>query len=136
MHETRKRYHFYAAHRNQFIEGKCTNLHGHEYKVEVTISNEPEGEAGLGFSFESIDKHIEPIIAEYDHALLIDVGDKLFKVLKKEFPDFKMVMFNGATSVEALAEKLFNECSLNAPFEIKSIEVQETQSSTCRYEPK
>jgi len=69
-----RRFHFYAAHRNAEIGGKCARLHGHCYRVEVVIDF-PYTSGGVSLPFEMIDKVVAPLFAEFDHRTIVDVYD-------------------------------------------------------------
>ncbi len=67
-----KDYFFSASHSLKFHEGKCRRLHGHNYKVEVSIRGEPnqvEGSSTFGMimDFSDLDKLVQPWLDEVDH---------------------------------------------------------------------
>ena len=51
--------------------GKCGNLHGHTYKVEVTI--EGENESGMIMDFADLRQILRETLRPYDHRLFNDV---------------------------------------------------------------
>jgi len=58
---------FEAAHHLPFHKGKCKNLHGHTYKLEVTVSGTRDIN-GLVIDFGDLKKIVsEKIIEKYDH---------------------------------------------------------------------
>ena len=69
-----RRYKFSASHRlhsphfsdvqNREIYGKCNNPHGHghNYKVEVTVSGEPNRETGMVCNLSDLDGFVERVI--------------------------------------------------------------------------
>lgn len=127
-------YHFYAAHRNQNLQDKCHNLHGHTYFVEFdfefkSLSN------GLTMLFSELDSKIEPIIkGKYDHATFVDINDEQLMKCINQFPDVfgKVVTFEQPTSVEFLAQKLFTEMvKLGLP--ITSVRIKETTTKIIEY---
>ena len=68
-------YRFESAH---FLPGvpeghKCRNLHGHNYRVEVTLRG-PLDARGFVKDFAEIDAEVAPLLALVDHKLLNDVG--------------------------------------------------------------
>ncbi|MCK4310948.1 MAG: 6-carboxytetrahydropterin synthase QueD [Methanomicrobia archaeon] len=65
-----KVFYFDAAHRIVTHKGKCKNLHGHTYKLVVTI--EGAVESGMVIDFEDLKKIVDPVIEKYDHAYLND----------------------------------------------------------------
>lgn len=57
--------------------GKCTNLHGHNYKLLVTVEGEV-GEDGMVVNFNKMKPIIEKhIISVYDHHFLNDLMDEV-----------------------------------------------------------
>lgn len=134
----KKKYHFYAAHRNETLKDKCSNIHGHTYFVTVELTAFKNAQSGVSILFADIDKHIEPIIAKYDHAMLINMaGDTLFEYLKlfeRETKEkLKMVTFHEPTSVENLAAHLWRDIVATG-LPISRIKIKETNSSTVVYE--
>jgi 6-pyruvoyltetrahydropterin/6-carboxytetrahydropterin synthase len=59
-----------AAHRLRGIEGKCEELHGHNWKVEVFVTGEKLGPDGLLIDFKWIKKATEKVLQELDHKFL------------------------------------------------------------------
>lgn len=66
-----KRYIFDAAHLLPLHAGKCKNLHGHTYQVEVHIKGQVNGSTGMIVDFGQISEVVKPIIKEYDHSLIL-----------------------------------------------------------------
>jgi len=58
-------YEFAAAHSLWEHPGKCQQIHGHNYKVEVTVEKGPW--------FEELDEVVNPIIEKLDHTFLDDM---------------------------------------------------------------
>ncbi len=64
---------FAAAHALRAYRGKCENLHGHNYKVEVTLQGEELDGAGLLVDFVELKRWLRAVIERLDHRLLNDV---------------------------------------------------------------
>jgi len=64
---------FAAAHNLLNYQGDCENLHGHNWKVEVTVNTEHLDEAGLGIDFKILKKHTKEIMSYLDHKYLNDL---------------------------------------------------------------
>lgn len=88
-----KTFNFEMAHALLNYEGKCKNIHGHSYRLEVTIIGEPLAEAGhpedgLVIDFGELKKVVNgAVVDEFDHALVVkaDFNDELTKVLSNNF---------------------------------------------------
>jgi 6-pyruvoyltetrahydropterin/6-carboxytetrahydropterin synthase len=64
---------FEAAHQLPWHAGKCRNLHGHGYRLEVTVEG-PVGDDGMVLDFAEVEAVVErEIIARYDHTYLNDL---------------------------------------------------------------
>ena len=64
---------FSAAHQLREYEGKCENLHGHNWKVEVSVTGNKLGKNGLLIDFKLIKKATENVLGELDHEFLNDL---------------------------------------------------------------
>ena len=58
---------FSAAHLLAEIGGKCEALHGHNFKVEVTVAADQLNSNGLLIDFRFLKKHLGEILEEIDH---------------------------------------------------------------------
>jgi len=130
-----KDYKFYAAHRNEELDDKCRNLHGHRYGV--TCFFEVERAGAISTLFGDFDRVIEPFLkSEYDHAMLIHVSDPLHETLKwhteRTGEPLKLKLFDAPTSVENLAYQLFTEIT-ELGFRLNRLEVRETDTSVVVY---
>lgn len=66
---------FDAAHQLPWHQGKCRNLHGHTYKLEVTVRG-PINEDGVVADFADVGTTVkETLIKKYDHQYLNDHFD-------------------------------------------------------------
>ena len=131
----KKSYKFYAAHRNEELQDKCRNLHGHRYGLRCFFRVKRKG--SISTLFGDFDEEIEPFLKrEYDHAMLINVNDPLYEALcdyvERTGDSLKLKRFGVPTSVENLAHQLFSEISVMG-FTLERLEVQETDTSTVAY---
>jgi 6-pyruvoyltetrahydropterin/6-carboxytetrahydropterin synthase len=63
---------FDSAHRLDDYVGKCANLHGHTYKLEVSLRGRTD-DRGIVVDFSEIKQIVnEQILAKYDHQFLND----------------------------------------------------------------
>lgn len=65
--------HFAAAHNLLNYQGDCENLHGHNWKVEVTVMTDKLDDAGLGIDFKILKKQTKEIMNYLDHKYLNDL---------------------------------------------------------------
>ncbi len=64
---------FAAAHNLLNYQGDCENLHGHNWKVEVTVATRELDSAGLGIDFKTLKRHTNEILDRLDHKYLNDL---------------------------------------------------------------
>lgn len=61
------RSHFAAAHRLRHLHGKCEALHGHNWKVEVSVASRRLGPEGIVLDFGVLKERLEEILRRLDH---------------------------------------------------------------------
>lgn len=128
--ELTKIFTFDMAHRLSFHDGKCRNLHGHTYTLEVTVSGD-EDENGMVIDFNDLKRIImDEVVDVLDHATVIYEKDSL---LMNSFPkELKHVVFPN----ECTAENLCKWCSdrlEKAGLTIKQVAIWETPNSKAVY---
>ena len=66
---------FEAAHQLPWHPGKCRDLHGHGYRLEVTVEG-PIGPQGIVIDFADVADVVQrEVIVRYDHVYLNDLMD-------------------------------------------------------------
>jgi len=79
-----KRFFFESAHALYGYDGKCKNIHGHSYILEVTvmgdtIEDENHPKRGMVMDFGDLSKLVkETIVDHFDHALLLNEKQNQF----------------------------------------------------------
>lgn len=90
---------FDAAHYTSGIEGKCKNLHGHTFRVEVEVYGEIESKSGMVIDFLVLKKIIKEILSDYDHKIIVPRKD--LDKIRIEGPfniEFKVIEYPEATT--------------------------------------
>ncbi len=64
---------FAAAHRLVGYQGKCEELHGHNFVVEAFFSGEKLGEDGLFVDFRILKGYLKEILDSLDHKYLNEI---------------------------------------------------------------
>lgn len=93
--------HFAAAHNLLNYDGDCENLHGHNWKVEVTVSTETLDDAGLGIDFKILKKYTKQVMELLDHKYLNDLEP--FKGVSPSSEHISKFIFDQL--VESMADK-------------------------------
>lgn len=64
---------FSGAHVLRGYEGKCGRLHGHNWKVAVTVATERLDDVGMGLDFSRLKDETRAVLAQVDHSHLNEV---------------------------------------------------------------
>jgi 6-pyruvoyltetrahydropterin/6-carboxytetrahydropterin synthase len=70
MYELRVSFGFGAAHRLEEYGGKCENLHGHNWKVEIEVTAGELDSRGLAIDFRELKTLAREVIDKLDHTFL------------------------------------------------------------------
>lgn len=112
-----KRFVFEAAHFLPSHPGKCANLHGHSYKMEVEVTGAIDRVTGMVVDFSELKKTVEALVVDvYDHKTLNEFFEvptaelmvaHIFERLRSVFPGLVRVrLFE--------TENSYAECSVPA----------------------
>ena len=61
---------FEAAHRLPDYDGKCCRLHGHNWRVEVSVRGTELDSSGLLIDFKVLKSHVAEVLSTLDHYYL------------------------------------------------------------------
>ena len=64
---------FAAAHQLRGYKGKCEDLHGHNWRVQVTVSSDTLNDIGMAIDFHELKDISSEVISSLDHTFLNDV---------------------------------------------------------------
>ncbi len=79
---------FSGAHNLREYKGKCESLHGHNWKVEVSLADQKLDTKGMLMDFSDLKKLLKKILEEMDHKYLNDLP-----FFKKENPTSENIAF-------------------------------------------
>ena len=66
--------HFDSAHYLREYPGKCKNVHGHTWYIEVVIKGKHLDNAGILIDFSDLKELVRDLIRPFDHQLLNDIA--------------------------------------------------------------
>ncbi|MBI4650749.1 6-carboxytetrahydropterin synthase QueD [Candidatus Desantisbacteria bacterium] len=105
---------FAAAHNLRNYKGKCENLHGHNWKVEVEMSSQKLNNIGLSMDFKELKSGTEFVIDELDHHYLNElppfneinpssenIAQYIYGRLKKKFEKYEDIQIYKVTIWES-----------------------------------
>jgi len=92
MYEVTIRKSFAAAHLLREIGGKCEELHGHNFFVEVSTAAESLNEEGLLIDFRLLKRWTDEVLEELDHKYLNEL--KYFKKINPSSEQIARFLFD------------------------------------------
>jgi 6-pyruvoyltetrahydropterin/6-carboxytetrahydropterin synthase len=114
---------FSAAHLLREYKGKCEHLHGHNYKVHVTVQAESPGAGGMIIDFGDLKQITGHVLEPLDHAFL------------NEIPPFDKI----EPSAENLAAHIFDQIAARLPErrgKLNSVSVWESDTAQATFRRK
>ena len=117
---------FAAAHQLRNYKGKCENLHGHNYKVKVTVGGEKLNATGLVADFGEVKHVLREIVGRLDHRFLNEI---------KPFIELNPSAENIALYFYQELDKGLKEGSSEVPIRVSEVIVWETDTSSATYRP-
>ena len=120
MFEISAETHFSAAHQLRGYPGSCSRLHGHNWRIKVSVIADQLDEVGIGLDFRQLRATLEEITDRLDHRNLNDV------------PPFDRI---NPTS-EHIARHIFEELKgklAEAPIALRSVQVSESETVSVTY---
>jgi 6-pyruvoyltetrahydropterin/6-carboxytetrahydropterin synthase len=115
MYRLRVKSHFDAAHKLVGYNGKCSELHGHTWKVEVLVTGEELDKIGMVVDFKILKEKLKEITEKLDYSLLNDL---------KEI---------GNPTSENLSRYIFKNLKNLPNVKLEKVRVWESPSSWCEY---
>jgi len=123
MYELKVLSSFSSAHSLRGYNGKCENIHGHNWQVEVVVSSEFVNEIGLSIDIKVLKKYANQVIDDLDHKFINELP--YFKEFNPSAENIAKYIFENIAKLLRLNEK--------DKIKIKRINVYETPSSMASY---
>lgn len=130
---------FDTAHYLSGYEGKCSNIHGHRYRLVATIGSKElhkDGQTrGMVDDFGNFKKALKEIEEAFDHKLVIENnedGRRVYEKLKELPNDFDMVLVDYRATAEEMSRDIFNRLK-NMGLPVIEVELYETPNNSCIY---
>ena len=133
-----KKFRFEAAHALYGYDGKCKNIHGHNYNLFVTIIGAPVKDDsnvkyGMVMDFGDLKKIVNSeIVDKFDHSIIFnknsphkELADELIK------NSHKVILADYQPTIEEMVIDFANRISSKLPSEIKlhCLKLEETETS-------
>ena len=132
-----KKFHFEMAHALWNYDGPCKNIHGHSYKLNVTVIGQPINDNnspkfGMLIDFSDLKQIVNSQIVEvFDHAFVFKKNEKVEAILKDEKIFGKKLILDYQPTSENLVVDFAKKIKNHLPENVKlySIKLYETASS-------
>lgn len=129
---------FDSAHFLAGYEGKCSNIHGHRWRVEIEIKSQglvKDGQLdGMVIDFGDLKKAVKDMVDYYDHGLIIQKETMREETLNCLLADeFKIIEVDFRPTAENFAAFFFKTMKAQG-FNVSRATVFETPTNSAAYE--
>ncbi|WGE75835.1 6-carboxytetrahydropterin synthase QueD [Actinobacillus equuli] len=138
MFKIAKEFSFDMAHMLDGHDGKCQNLHGHTYKLQVEVSSDLVAEGakrGMVMDYSDLKSVVKrEILDPMDHAYIYDLNSDRESQVAKLLIDLNSKVYGipSRTTAEEMAKYMF-EKSEKVGLPVSLIRLWETPTSYCEY---
>ena len=137
MYQLTTEHSFDSAHFLAGYDGKCGNLHGHRWRVLLTVQSETlredQQQKGMCVDFAELKKDLRTELDALDHALIIEQGslrESTMKALQEE--KFQVVEMPFRPTAENFARYFYELFTLKG-YPVAKVEVYETPNNSAVY---
>ncbi|MRN38411.1 6-carboxytetrahydropterin synthase QueD [Neisseria sp. N95_16] len=130
---------FDSSHMLDGHDGKCQNLHGHTYKLEITVSDgliQGGAKDGMVMDFTDLKAIVkQEIIDPFDHAFIYDGSNERESQIAALLDgwNMKILRLNYRTTAENMSMEMFTRLK-QAGLKVCSVKLWETPTSCAEYE--
>lgn len=128
---------FDAAHFLYGYNGKCSNIHGHRWRVVVEIFSDKLSEdkqtRGMVVDFDTLKEDIKKEVDYFDHSLIIEKGtlkEKTYEALKEE--GIRLIELDFRTTAENFSKYFYDRFEKKG-YNVKQVSVYETPNNCATY---
>src|SRR5690242_20769387 len=114
---------FAAGHALRNYQGKCENVHGHNYRVQITVQGEQLDANGLLVDFLELKRLTDEVIEYLDHRFINDLVP--FDILNPSAENIAKYFYDRVST--GLAQEI--------PTRISAVKIWETDTSSAVYRP-
>ena len=138
-----KQFSFEMAHALRNYDGLCRNIHGHSYKMDITLAGQPlqdesSPKNGMVMDFGDLKRLVnEEVISLLDHALVLNAKTdaQLVEILKQNYE--KIVIMDFQPTTENLLNFIAGKIQTRLPDDVKltCVRLRETDTSYAEWMP-
>ncbi|MGD9678773.1 MAG: 6-carboxytetrahydropterin synthase QueD [Vulcanibacillus sp.] len=129
---------FDSAHFLAGYDGKCGNIHGHRWRVEIEVQSDSlinDGQLeGMVIDFADLKNDVKEMVDYYDHAFIIQVNTMREETLNCLLEDgFRVIIIEFRPTAENFAAHFYNYIKEKG-YEVKRATVYETPTNSAVFE--
>ncbi len=111
---------FSAAHHLRGYPGECREIHGHNFKVKVTVQTQKLTNLGFGIDFKELKRILKDVLKKLDHHNL------------NELPEFETLNPSAENIAKYIWDRL-NPKLKTQNSKLKEVQVWESETSSATY---
>ena len=115
---------FASGHALRNYHGKCENVHGHNYRVRITVEGDQLNDIGLLVDFVELKKQMRAVADRLDHQFINDLEP--FTVLNPSAENLAKYFHDELT-------RMLPASNGQSPIRIGEVKIWETDTSTATY---
>jgi 6-pyruvoyltetrahydropterin/6-carboxytetrahydropterin synthase len=112
---------FAAGHALRNYRGKCENVHGHNYRCQLTVEGRELDQIGLLIDFVALKKTLQAVIDRLDHQWL------------NEFPPFDVLNPSAENIAKYIYEEVNKGIDTDGVVKLACVRLWETDTSSAVY---
>ena len=112
---------FAAGHALRNYHGKCENVHGHNYRVQVTLAGEQLYSIGLLVDFVELKRVVHGVLDRMDHQWL------------NEFPPFDVLNPSAENMARYIHDEVKHGLSVREGVRVGAVKLWETDTASATY---
>jgi len=114
---------FAAGHALRNYRGKCENVHGHNYRVRITVAGEQLDETGLLVDFVEVSRLIGGVVQYLDHQFINDL------------PPFDQLNPSAENLAKFFYDRVAAGLTSDVTVRVSQVQIFETDTSSAVYRP-
>lgn len=114
---------FASGHALRNYKGKCENVHGHNYRVQVTVQGRELSSNGLLVDFAALKRLMNEVVEYLDHRFINDL------------PPFTELNPSAENIAKYFHDQMNGSLQNEVPVRISEVKVWETDTSLAIYRP-
>lgn len=111
---------FSAAHHLRGYPGECREIHGHNFRVQITVASTKLKKEGFIMDFRGLKRELNEVVSYFDHKNL------------NELPEFKKIN-PSAENISKIIWKRIN-VKIKSPVKLKEVRVWESDTNFAAYQ--